>query len=320
MILTKVYTILIKKKKKLLYLCRSYQYIIIMDLLIEKLILPEQRSFIAREIDLGRDTAYIHSHSNYELNYIKRGWGQRFIGDHFSDFSEGDLVLLGPDIPHSWKIEGNNSKEPAQCIVIHFHEMFANSQLVDLPELAQLAGLLEKASKGIHFKIYNNEMVNSQLEQLSSTPGLAGFISLLQVFDELLKVNKIEILSTGEYTDKRQQKNMDRMTKIYDFVMHHFREEIILQQAADVINMTQEAFCRYFKKQTDRTFFDLLKDVRIGFACKQLLETSRSISEICYESGYNNLAHFNNQFKTIKRMSPRQFRKKLKMESGRKAR
>lgn len=285
-----------------------------MELLIEKLILPEQRSFAARKIDLGRHTAYIHSHNNFELNYIKRGWGQRFIGTHFSDFSQGDLVLLGPDIPHSWKIEGNHSKKPAQCIVIHFHEIFANSHLVDLPELAQVASLLEKAGKGIHFQGYNKNVVDSHLEQLASTPGLAGFISLLHVFDELLNADEIQILSANDFTDKRRQKNMDRMAQVYDFVMHNFKREINLRQAANIVNMTPEAFCRYFKKQTDRTFFDVLKDVRIGFACKQLLETKRSISEICYESGYNNLAHFNNQFKTVKGISPRRYREKLKME------
>ena len=108
------------------------------------------------------------------------------------------------------------------------------------------------------------------------------------------------------------------MTQVYDFVMHNFRKDVNLTQAARVVNMTPEAFCRYFKKQTDRTFFELLKDVRIGFACKQLLETNRSISEICYECGYNNPAHFNTQFKSVKGMPPRRFREMLKMKSDQK--
>ncbi len=287
-----------------------------MNLMVEKIFLPQQHSFNVRKITLGEHTAPIHSHDNYELNYVKTGWGRRFVGNHFSDFNEGDLVLLGPNLPHGWQIEGKNNPGAPQSIVLHFHENFFKDNFFKAPELESVNNLLKKSAQGIFFGGQQVRQI-ARLLQLMTLPkikntrrgGLKRVIHLLQIFEKLLNVKDFEYLSIQGYLNSEQKASFEKMQKIYKYIMSNFKNDIALKDVSYTVNLSPGSFCRYFKKQTSRTFFDYLKEVRIGYACKQLMETSKSVSAICYESGYNNLSHFNNQFKDIKKMSPGRFRK-----------
>jgi AraC-like DNA-binding protein len=280
-----------------------------MKLMVEKIFLPQQSSFVAKKIILGEHTAPIHSHPNYELNYIKTGWGRRFVGNHFSDFNEGDLVLLGPDLPHGWQIEGKNRSGVPQSIVLHFAEEFLGSSLLGTPELQNVSDLLHRSVQGIFFRGIEVKKIAAKLEKMTKENGLKGLILLLQIFEQLLSVKDFEYLSVQGYLDSKQNVNYNKMQKIYKYIMHNFQNKITLSCISGEVNLSPGSFCRYFKRQTSRTFFDYLKEVRIGYACKQLMETSKPVSVICYDSGYNNLGHFNNQFKEVKKMTPHQFRK-----------
>ncbi len=282
-----------------------------MEFLVEKILVDELNSFRITERDLGDHTAHVHSHQNHELNYISSGWGHRFVGDSIFDFREGDLVLIGPNLPHCWRIEGTHTNSSPKCIVIHFHETFMGSHLLQAPELAAVRGLLAHAAEGIFFRGPEVQTVQHLMQSMLQQTGLPGFISLLQIFSVLVTVQEFSYLSSPGYMGLSQRQDFEKINRVYEFVFHQFQEPIKLEQVATLVNLTPAAFCRYFKQKTKKTFSDYLKQVRIGFACKRLIETGDNISKICYESGYNNLAHFNQQFKQLKGMTPRDYRRML---------
>ena len=282
-----------------------------MEFLVEKIHVDALNSFRISERDLGDHTAHVHSHQNYELNYISSGWGHRFVGDNISDFRKDDLVLIGPNLPHSWRIEGTNPASPPQCIVIHVHETFMGSHFFQTPELAAVRSLLAHAAEGIHFRGEQVRTVATLLKRMLTQHGLSSLITLLQLFEVLVNSTDYCYLSSPLYMGLSQRRDFEKINRVYEFVFHHFQEPIKLEQVAQLVNLTPAAFCRYFKQKTRKTFNEYLKQVRIGFACKRLVETSDNISEICYESGYNNLSHFNQQFKQLKGLTPRAYRHML---------
>lgn len=283
-----------------------------MDFFVEKILVPEKNSFLVKEHDLGSHTSKIHSHGNYELNFIKRGWGRRYVGDNISSFQTGDLVLMGPNLPHCWEVKGNYQEESPKCIVIHFQEEFLGSEFINTPELTSVLELLRKSAQGLYFKGPQITEVREQLEKMLELDGLKNLIGLLKIFCLLLEFEEQTYLSTPGYIEQANQTDFKKINKIYEYVFVNFQNDITLEEVADLANITPGALCRYFKKKTGRTLFDFLKEVRIGYACKLLNVTDKTITEICFDSGYNTLAHFNTQFKEVKGTTPGKYRKKSK--------
>lgn len=283
-----------------------------MDFLVEKILVPEKNSFLVTEHNLGSHTSKIHSHSNYELNFIKRGWGRRYVGDNITSFQAGDLVLMGPNLPHCWEVKGTYKKKEPKCIVIHFQENFLGSEFINTPELKPVLELLRKSNQGLYFKGPQIIEVRKQLEKILEADGLKSLIGLLKIFCLLLEFEGQVYLSTPGYIKQANQLDFQKINKIYEYIFVNFQEDITLEEVADLVNITPGSLCRYFKNKTGKTLFDFLKEVRIGYACKLLNVTNKTITEICYESGYNTLAHFNTQFKELKNMTPSEFRKKSK--------
>ena len=164
-----------------------------MEFIFEKIYVPEKHSFITRGLPL-QSRAKIHSHKNFELNFIYSGIGRRIVGDNISSFESGDLVLLGPNLPHCWELlDRGNGKDPS-CIVTHFTEYILRSDFFNMPELEKMVNLLKQANRGIRFKINDIKEVKSILEQMINLKGLEYYIGLLQIFNILLKVEHPEIL------------------------------------------------------------------------------------------------------------------------------
>ncbi|HLR31621.1 MAG TPA: AraC family transcriptional regulator [Fodinibius sp.] len=283
-----------------------------MDFFVEKILVPDKNSFLVREHELGPHTSKIHSHGNYELNFIKRGWGRRYVGDNISSFQAGDLVLMGPDLPHCWEVKGTYQENPPKCIVIHFQEEFLGSEFINTPELTPVLELLRDSSQGLHFKGPQIIDVRERLERMLKLDGLNSLIRLLEVFGLLLEFKEYTYLSTPGYIKQANQSDFNKINKIYEYIFVNFQEDLTLEEVAGLVNITPGAFCRYFKTKTGKTLFSFLKEVRIGYACKLLNVTNKTVTEICYESGYNTLAHFNTQFKEVKGTTPGKYRKRSK--------
>jgi len=283
-----------------------------MEFIFEKIHVPHEHSFITRELQLPEDYAKIHSHKNFELNLITSGSGRRIVGNNISSFETGDLVLLGPDLPHCWEILEHDGENPPSCIVIHFYENIISSDFFNIPELETIVDLLNKAGSGLFFKGSKVGKVKESLKQLVNLHGLPSYIELLKVFNILLEIDDRETLShTSDYPPSFT-KNLDQINSIYEYVFMNIQEGVKLEAAAAILNMAPGSFCRYFKKKTGLTFMQYVKEVRIGLAAKMLAETEKPVSQICFECGYNNLANFNFYFKNIMGETPSEYRKNFR--------
>jgi len=284
-----------------------------MEFIYEKIPVPYKRTFITRKLKMDPKSNKIHSHKNFELNLIVGGSGRRIVGNHISSYTKGDLVLLGPNIYHCWEVqESESTEEEAECIVTHFYENIINSDFFNIPELESVATLLKEAGNGIFFKGKKAEKVAALLMKMVSLSGLELYIELLKVFNMLLQIDDREYLALPSSQPNIHEKDTDQINKVYEYVFQNIHEGIKLKEASSLVCMEPGSFCRYFKKKTNQTFMDYVKNVRIGIAAKLLAETDKQITQICFECGYNNLANFNHYFKDIMKKTPSEYRKDFK--------
>jgi len=280
-----------------------------MEFIVERILVPHKHSFITRRMEMVPKSNRIHSHKNYELNLIISGAGRRIVGNHISSYETGDLVLLGPDLAHCWEVNGKYKNEEAECIVTHFYENILSSDFFNIPELEGVMGLLKESGSGIVFKGPKAIMAANAIRRMENLKGLESYIGLLKVFNLLLKIDQREYLALPSSLPAHFGRDHDKINRIYEYVFQNIHQGIKLEEVASFVFMEPSSFCRYFKKKTGQTFMDYVKSVRIGIAAKLLAETDKQISQICYESGYNNLANFNHYFKLYIGKTPSEYRK-----------
>lgn len=282
-----------------------------MEFVCEKIFVPNNHSFISRKLPLSSN-ARIHSHKNFELNYITSGVGRRIVGDNISGFEKGDLVLLGPNLPHCWEMLDTENNEEPTCIVTHFSENIIDSDFFKMPELEKVVDLLKLSNRGIRFKIEDDTEIRNILVDMSEREGLEYYIGLLKIFNLLIKIEDRDRLSNPINGSSIFSKNIEKVNKVYEYVFQNIQEGIKLEEASAVLNMAPSSFCRFFKKKTGNTFMEYVKNVRVGIAAKLLAETDKQITQICFESGYNNLANFNHYFKANMGKTPSDYRKNFR--------
>jgi AraC-like DNA-binding protein len=252
-----------------------------------------------------------HYHPEYELTLITAGSGHRFVGDHTDTFVSNDLILLGKNLPHCW-LDYGQSKHLVSAVVIQFSEDCFGQHFFDLPEMHMIQIMLKRSGKGIQFLKTDDHL----LKALQTFPTLTGpeqLISFLSILHQLSNSANYSLLSATEYTMTQPDTKFSRIDKVFDYVSTHFKSEIDLTVTADLVHMTPSAFCHYFKKYTKKTFTQYVNEVRVGYACKLLMETELNISEVCYQSGYNSLSRFNKCFKKITRNTPLHYRKQFNL-------
>jgi len=281
-----------------------------MEFVFEKIHVPNKHSFISRKLPLKSNDS-IHSHKNFELNFIASGAGRRIVGDNISGFEKGDLVLIGADLPHCWEVLEEEIPMNPRCIVTHFSEDIVGSDFFKMPELEEVMDLLKQSKRGLRFKMEDDREIHRILDGMTRLDGLEYYIELLKVFNVLLNVEEREVLSNPIGSTTKFSKNLEKINKVYEYVFQNIQEGVKLEEASSLLNMAPSSFCRFFKKKTNYTFMEYVKRVRIGIAAKQLAETDKLITHICYESGYNNLANFNYYFKNIMGMTPSTYRKRF---------
>lgn len=283
-----------------------------MEIVYEKIFVSHEHSFITRKLQMYQDSHKVHSHNNFELNYITSGSGKRIVGNSIMSYAEGDLVLLGPNIPHCWDVLVTGKVTPPECIVTHFYENIIISDFFNIPELEEVVALLKNAGNGIWFKGKKTEKVGLVLKKMVTLKGLERYVELLKVFNLLLQIEERENLALPSSLPNFYDRDHDQINKIYEYVFKNVQTGIKLKEASALVFMESGSFCRYFKKKTNQTFMGYVKYVRIGIAAKLLAETDKQITQICYECGYKNLANFNLYFKTIMKKTPSEYRKDFK--------
>lgn len=283
-----------------------------MEIVYEKIFVSHEHSFITRKLQMYQDSHKVHSHNNFELNYITSGSGKRIVGNSIMSYAEGDLVLLGPNIPHCWDVLVTGKVTPPECIVTHFYENIIISDFFNIPELEEVVALLKNAGNGIWFKGKKTEKVGLVLKKMVTLKGLERYVELLKVFNLLLQIEERENLALPSSLPNFYDRDHDQINKIYEYVFKNVQKGIKLKEASALVFMESGSFCRYFKKKTNQTFMGYVKYVRIGIAAKLLAETDKQITQICYECGYKNLANFNLYFKAIMKKTPSEYRKDFK--------
>lgn len=249
-----------------------------------------------------------HFHEEYEIICILQGNGVRLVGDNLSNFQSGELVLVGPNIPHLWRTTPNISS--VDRIIIKFDELPGGVNLFSLPEFERIKTLLTKSETGVSFGPRTREEVQQHIISLSNARGIQKWICLLTILKILSKSSEIELLSSPYMNISPQKLEENRLSKVITYISENYYKDINLKDMADIASMTLQSFCRFFKKRTNKTFVQFLNEYRIGKACVLLIENKLSVTEICYELGFNSSTNFNRVFKKMYDCTPMEYRKK----------
>ena len=253
------------------------------------------------------DLFYWHFHPEYEIVYVEAEAGVRHVGDHISKYEGSDLVFIGPNIPHLNFDYG--VKTIAETVVIQMKEHFLGQPFFALPEITAINELFEKAKGGIAFYGETKKIVGEKLKQLPSLPHFQQLVELLQICQLLATSEEYSLLHSRPIANASLLKEQQRLHKIYHFIETNYQKDIDVNRVATLTHLTTAAFCRYFKKTTHLTFTDFVNQYRINQA-KKLLLHDKNVTEACYESGFENLSHFNKTFKKIAGENPSSFKRR----------
>ncbi|WP_324718992.1 AraC family transcriptional regulator [Salinimicrobium sp. HB62] len=271
-------------------------------------------SFTYRTYDKNhqnRKHTFWHYHPEIELVYVKNGSGKRQIGSHISYYSNGDLILIGSNLPHCGLTDGLTGNENET--VIQIKPDFLGNQFFDIPEMKNIKALFERAAMGIVYNGISKNVIGEKMELLKDLPPLERLLGLLEILHLLEGSEEYSILNAQGFILETELQDNQRVNVIFNFVKEEFQRSITLEEVAKKVSMTVPAFCRYFKKITGKTFTRFVNEYRLVHAAKLLHEKQISITEICFESGFNNFSHFNKQFKKFTGKSPSVYRNELKI-------
>jgi AraC-like DNA-binding protein len=255
-----------------------------------------------------------HYHPELELLLIKNSNGTSIIGDKIENFNNCYLVLIGPNLPHTFIHEnkkGNPKKKgkQAEAIVIHFDEVFLGDFFLNLPEMKEVRNLLVISKSGIKVTTSVQKMIIPIIEKMPKVTYLEKMLGLLEILKILAITKKYALIASKGFIYNASDENENRINKVHDFTIKNFDREITIEEVAKLLNLTKESFCRFFKKITRKTYFQFLIEFRIGQACSMLVENNLTIKEIGYDCGYENLSNFYHQFKKVMGKSPMQYQK-----------
>ncbi|PSR54042.1 AraC family transcriptional regulator [Adhaeribacter arboris] len=286
---------------------------------LEKLTLEPKYSFILQKDVYSYYPTPWHYHPEYELVLVIKSSGQRTVGDNAERFTDGDLVFLGPNLPHSYQndpiyYQGNTALR-AEAIVIHFREEFLGKDFFNLPEMISVNQLFDRAKFGIKILGNTRQQITDCMQEMLEVSGYRRITHLLHILELLALSEEYQLLVSPGFVEQYIAAGTDPITKVHEYIITNFRKDISLANAAEVANMSVPSFCRSFKACTRKSFSHYLNEVRVGYACKLLLEDKFNISRICYESGFNNMSNFNLQFKKVTGIPPLKY-KKLRTESS----
>lgn len=291
-----------------MYLCIP-NYITMSNTITEITPLSEKDCFYLIDRHKSEFTYPLHVHNEYELNFVEGCAGaRRIVGDNIEVLGGYDLVLLGGGIEHTWeqhKCQSDSIRE----VTIQFSPDLFGETLLSKNQMASLRRLFENSLNGIAFSMPAILRVYSHLNDLLQTqPGFYRVIKLMELLYELSLEEDYHLLATSSFAHVNHNADSRRVRKVEEYINEHFKEDIRLQTLADLVGMTTTSFSRFFRLRTGRTVSDYIIDIRLGYAARQLADSTTSVVEICYDSGFNNVSNFNRIFKKRKGCSPTVFR------------
>lgn len=257
----------------------------------------------------------LHCHAEYELVYIIGGYGKEFIGDSVREYEPGDMVLIGANLPHLYIAKASVAPKDNLCNIMQFPRNIFPEQMEFIPEYSTICTVLEKSAQGIvfHSKGVKREVLKT-LQNLNKQQGINRLLSLFRILSTLGKTKEITLASSLKYSNPLNSYTPDDpVSKIYGYLINNHKNELKLTDIAGYMHMNPGSVCRYFKQKTGKTIFQCLNEIRIEYACKLLGNSNLNISQIAWESGFGNQAHFNKQFRHITKQTPTEYRNNLSL-------
>ncbi len=272
--------------------------------LIQKLPLSEDSSFVARTYRTPNFEVPWHQHIEYELILFTEGEGMSFIGNYVGAFETGDIFFLGANLPHTFQ---KKQDFITSAVVVQFREDFWGHRFIELPEVRDIKLMFQSSVNGLKIVGKSKEKLGPLIRKLEYLKGFRRITTLCECLSIItFEADYIEL--SNQDVKQLNAKDKERIDKIFQYTIDHFKQPISLAYIAGCVGMSVPAFCHYFKKSTKKTYVSFLNEVRIGYASNLLIDTSLSIIDVCYESGFNTLANFNKQFLKIKGLTPSHFR------------
>ena len=280
---------------------------------LQKSPIPNSHAFVAKLLRQPNFDPIWHLHPEYQLFMVLKGSGTRFIGDHVKHYKEGDITLTGPNLPHMWRsdTEGYTVEEIlwSEGIVVYFHDDFIGQSLLQKEEMIKLRQLFQKSLRGLDVSGKTADTIRVMINNLLHLEGMESVLELFKILNCLANTTESTILASPGYTNSLKEGDTERMNMVHAYVMKNFKDKIELGTVASLANMTPTSFSRYFKIHANKTFSEFLSEIRIGHACKLLIENKMNIGQACYESGFHTLSNFNKQFKAITNRTPLSYKK-----------
>ena len=284
-----------------------------MKLIFEKVPISNT-SFLLKDESLPFFDVPWHNHPEYEIALITEGRGKKIIGDSISNLAGGTLLLLGSHLPHLWHSDDriDTGEIKAKHTIIQFPVDFFESAIKKAPEFLPIKNLLEESSRGLQIMGNAYEEISTIILEMKKMNNFERILALLNILNRMALADQKIILSGPTFSLKINSEDSERMNSVYKFIIGNFQKDIYLEDAAKVAHLTPSSFARYFKSRTKKTFSTVLNEIRIGHACKLILEKNSPISIIAEESGFQNISNFNRTFKSITGVNPLQYQKTYK--------
>lgn len=269
-------------------------------------------SFSIRQDKMTNINNRWHYHPEIELVHFHKGTGTQFVGDHIKRFSMDDMVLVGSNLPHYWRFDEQEDFEEGSggliSTVLHFTSDFWGQKFLDLNENKPIKAVLEKAGRGLLLHGALKEKVSAEIQNLNHGEGPERIIALVRILNAISHSEEFTMLSSVGYQNILLDSENDRINDIYEFTFSNFNKKIYLEEVASISGLVPNSFCRYFKSRTGKTYLQFLTEIRVGHACKLLMDDKTNIKEVCYESGFLNFSCFHRRFKEITGQSPQNYR------------
>jgi len=254
-----------------------------------------------------------HFHPECQLTLTVNSLGNRMVGDNLSDFASGDLVFIGPNLPHVWNHAGPQSpeKDSPYSIVVQFRESCFGAEFIALPELVRVRRLIKSGAVALQFKGATRAYAAERILEIPQAKGLRRLLLLLEILDRLSRSREVQPISSPGFQPDLNLLDQERVGKVCGFINQHLHAPIFREDLARLLNLSPDAFGRFFRSRTGKTLPAFVNELRVSRACRLLAETDAGVTQISHECGFENLSNFNRQFLRHTKRTPREYRKSV---------
>ncbi len=284
--------------------------------LFQKLPVTPGNSFVINRYESPHFETPWHFHEEYELVYCERGFGKKFIGNSFSYYQQGEVAFIGKNVPHLFKADDsfyqNDAVVKPSSVVIQFLEDFMGAGFFLSQEMMEMKKVLSLSMNGLMILGETREKIRGIMLEMLTMGSIGRLSGLIRIFGLLIESRELQPISLDEISGVNVYDSL-KMNKVLEYALLHYKEEISLRKAAELTNLSESAFCRYFKSRTQKSFLTFIIEMRLNEGTRLLSETDRSVLDICYECGFRNLSNFNRLFRRHFGQSPTEYRRRSEL-------